>query len=72
MKFHPHHTHGRHTHLCQECGREFYLCSERDCDLAPAVCRGCEMDRQDAYVTSLEPTQPKGHDHAQLPKFLSE
>ncbi len=43
----------RHTHQCSECGRPFYLCSERDCDLAPEVCRGCEMDRQDDFFDRL-------------------
>jgi hypothetical protein len=43
----------RHIHKCHECGRGFYLCSARDCDVAPEVCRGCELDRQDAYLNSL-------------------
>lgn len=42
-----------HVHACLECGRPFYLCCERDCDLAPTVCQACEMDRQDAYFSSL-------------------
>ncbi len=45
-----------HVHRCNDCGRGFYLCTERDCDLAPAVCRACEMDRQDAYLSTLEQT----------------
>jgi hypothetical protein len=44
----------RHTHQCSECGRPFYLCSERDCTLAPDVCQGCEADRQDDYFDRLE------------------
>jgi len=44
----------RHTHQCSECGRPFYLCSERDCEMAPDTCRACEMDRQDDYMDRLE------------------
>lgn len=46
----------RHEHACKECGRVFYLCSDRDCAIAPEVCQGCEMDRMDAYLSTL--TQP--------------
>ncbi len=44
----------RHTHQCSECGRPFYLCSERDCEMAPDTCRACELDRQDDYMDRLE------------------
>ncbi len=47
-----------HAHACTECGRTFYLCSERDCALAPAVCLGCELDRQDAYFSQLDSQSP--------------
>jgi len=47
-------TRPRHMHRCAECQREFYLCSERDCTLAPEVCQGCEMDRQDAFFDKIE------------------
>lgn len=66
MRVYNQHNRYGHTHNCDECKRVFYLCSERDCDLAPAVCRGCEMDRQDAYMNSLEPktnTNPKEQTH---------
>ncbi len=46
----------RHTHQCSECGRPFYLCSERDCEMAPDTCTGCEMDRQDAFFDQVEMT----------------
>ena len=46
-----------HTHRCTECGRAFYVCSERDCAMAPTVCQGCELDRMDAYLTSQELTR---------------
>lgn len=47
----------RHLHACGECGRPFYLCSDRDCTLEPKVCQACEMDRQDGYLSQLETTQ---------------
>lgn len=49
-------TKPRHMHACKECGRPFYLCSERDCALAPDACQGCEMDRMDAYLS--QPSLP--------------
>ena len=42
--------HLQHLHACQECGRPFYLCSARDCGIAPEVCQACEMDRMDHYL----------------------
>ncbi len=48
----------RHTHQCSECGRPFYLCSERDCDMAPDTCRACELDRQDDYMDRIEMGKP--------------
>lgn len=53
----------RHLHSCTECGRGFYVCSERDCSLAPEVCQGCEMDRQDAYFSTLETKDTHHADH---------
>lgn len=44
----------RHIHSCIECGREFFICSRRDCDLAPQVCAGCEQDRMDDYLNVQE------------------
>jgi hypothetical protein len=41
----------QHLHACVECGRGFYVCTQRDCALAPEVCQGCEMDRMDAYLS---------------------
>lgn len=41
----------QHLHSCADCGRPFYVCTERDCDIAPAVCQGCELDRLDAHMT---------------------
>ncbi len=61
----------RHVHACVECGRGFYLCSERDCDLAPDTCRACEMDRLDAYFSQPAlpltriPQEPQSHEHQQ-------
>jgi hypothetical protein len=46
----------QHLHACADCGRPFYLCSERDCAVAPEICQGCELDRLDAYFT--QPTLP--------------
>lgn len=67
MKTHPIYF-MQHAHACTECGRVFYLCSDRDCDLAPQVCQGCEMDRQDAYLNTLEfnsTQQEPAHGHQQ-------
>lgn len=44
----------QHVHACTECQRPFFICCERDCDLAPDVCPACEMDRQDAYFSQPE------------------
>ena len=44
----------QHVHQCAECGRDFYLCSQRDCCVAPEVCRGCELDRQDHWMNTQE------------------
>lgn len=43
----------QHAHSCLECERVFFICTERDCDLAPEVCPGCEQDRMDAYFSQL-------------------
>lgn len=65
----------RHLHACVECGREFFICSQRDCDLAPEVCAGCEQDRMDDYFNELylstleqkDTTCPTSMTHSQAP-----
>lgn len=43
-----------HMHCCVGCGRQFYICTPKDCAVAPTVCLGCEMDERDKRMTRLE------------------